>query len=124
MNNFVFVCVRHGRQRLTRKIQCPGSRYTTFDPVRQRFVTQFHSDNKLLVDVARIHDRQNIWMPEFGGDLYFVQELLVPGLIIGLWNFQRDFYLLNRILCPIHIRKRSRRDTSENSVFTESLAGL
>jgi len=44
---------------------------------------------------------------EFRRNLDFVQEFLMPGVIIGFRYFQSDLYLLDRVLCPIHIRQRT-----------------
>jgi len=124
VDDLIFVGMRQGRQRLTGKVECASHRDTALDPVRQRLVAEFHCDNELFVDVAGIHDRQNIRMPELRGHLHFVQKLLMPCVVIGPWYLQRDLYFLNRILCPIHVRQRPRRNASENPVFAQSLASL
>ena len=61
-------------------------------------------------------------MPEFRRDLYLVQEFLLAGAIGYFRNLQRDAGLVDRVIGPVHVRQRPRRDATEDPVLADLLA--
>lgn len=122
MNNLALMRVRQRGERLTGKIDCPCRGDTAPLPFRERSLAEFHRDDEKAVNVARIQDRQNIWVIELGGDLHLVQELLITSVLARLWDLQRDTLLVNRIVGGVNVRKRAGRNPRDDFVLSDLLS--
>ena len=123
MNDPVFMSMSQRSKRLAREVECARGRYAPFQSVGERLLPQLHCNHEMLVDITGIEYGQNIRVLEFRSNLYFVEKLLVTGVVTGFRNLECDVSFVNRVERAINIGQRTRRDASQDPVLVDLLSG-
>ena len=72
------------RNGLASQIQRTCRRHAPLDSIGQGLLTQLHGNYEMIIDIARVQHRQDVWMTQLGCDLHLVQELFLGRAAAGL----------------------------------------